>query len=163
MRATKSIWLPRLVSIAALVGLGLAQPQSHLHEQTLNNLRAALHEEAFAYVKYQLFAQHARDARRTDVADLFARTADAERFQHLAEEAEQAGLIGDEANNLRDAINGETYAVEVMYTQYADEARNAGDAEAVTLFEQMRRYELAHLYAFKAALAQLERTRTSSR
>ena len=162
MTTIKSMWLPMLISIAALGGLDVTGAQGHLHDQTLNNLRTALREEAFTYVKYQLFAQHARDARRTEVAEVFARTADAERFQHLKEEAEQAGLVGDEVENLRDAISGETTAVEVMYKQFAEQARSGGDAEAAILFEQMQRYELAHLYTFKAVLGQLERARTSS-
>jgi rubrerythrin len=143
------------------VGPGSVQTQVQLHHTTQNNLRTALHEEAFTYVKYLLFAKHARDARHPDVAQLFERTADAERFQHLAEHAEQLGLIGDDANNLRDAIKDETYDVETMYKQFADEARLAGDVEVADQFDQVRRYELAHLYAFKAALAQLERTGTS--
>ena len=163
MRILKFMWLPLLIPIAAVIGRGVTHAQEPRQQQTLNNLRTALHEEAFTYVKYELFAQYARKAQRTNVADVFGRTADAERFQHLAEEAEQAGLIGDDVDNLRDAIAAETYSADVMYKQFADEARRAGDAEAANLFEQIQRYETAHLYAFKAVLAELERPRTSPR
>ena len=55
MTTIKSLWLPLLISIAALGGLDVTGAQGHLHDQTLNNLRTALREEAFTYVKYQLF------------------------------------------------------------------------------------------------------------
>jgi hypothetical protein len=44
------------------------------------------------------------------------------------------------------------------YKRFAEEARVAGDVEVADQFDLVRRYELAHMYAFKAALAQLERT-----
>ena len=50
--------------------------------------------EAFAYVKYMVFAEHARKNCDPELADLFEKTAHVERFEHLAEEAELAGLIG---------------------------------------------------------------------
>ena len=86
-----------------------------MNQRTQKNLVTAMHGEAFAFVKYMLFAEHARKNGHPELADLFEKTAHVERFEHLAEEAELAGLVGSDADNLADAIEGESYEVETMY------------------------------------------------
>src|SRR5690242_9480201 len=54
-------------------------------------------------------------------AKTFETAAHIERFQHFAEEAELAGLVGSDADNLRDAIKGESYEVETMYRQFSEQ------------------------------------------
>lgn len=60
-----------------------------------------MHGEAFAYVKYLLYAQQARQDGNKELADLFENTAKTERFEHFAEEAKVAGLVGMDADNLK--------------------------------------------------------------
>lgn len=127
-----------------------------LNQKTTENLSTAMHGEAFAYVKYLLYAEHARKNGNKELADLFEKTADTERFEHFAEEAQLAGLIGSDADNLKDAIQGESYEIDSMYLEFAQKATASGDAAAAARFEEIRHDEMGHRDAFKMALAKLE-------
>ena len=125
-------------------------------QKTLDNLSTAMHGEAFACVKYLLYAEHARKGGNKELADLFEKTANTERFEHFAEEAQLAGLVGSDADNLKDAIKGECYEIDTMYLEFAQKAAVAGDTAAATRFEEIRHDEMDHRDAFKIALAKLE-------
>jgi rubrerythrin len=127
-----------------------------LDQKTSDNLSTAMHGEAFAYVKYLLYAEHARKSGNKELADLFEKTANTERFEHLAEEAQLAGLVGSDADNLKDAIKGESYEIDTMYLEFAQKAKVAGDTTAASRFEEIRHDEMSHRGAFKIALAKLE-------
>jgi rubrerythrin len=127
-----------------------------LNQKTLDNLSTAMHGETFAYVKYLLYAEHARKSGNKELADLFEKTANTERFEHFAEEAKLAGLVGSDADNLKDAIKGESYEIDTMYLEFAERAKAAGDAAAAARFEEVRHDEITHRDAFKGALAKLE-------
>ena len=127
-----------------------------LDQKTLDNLSTAMHGEAFAYVKYLLYAEHARKSGNKELADLFEKTANTERFEHFAEEAQLAGFVGSDADNLKVAIEGESYEVDVMYPEFAQKAKVAGDAAAAARFEEVRHDEIGHRDAFKTALAKLQ-------
>jgi len=127
-----------------------------MKEQTRDNLTTAMHGEAFAYAKYMLFAQHARGNGNVELADLFEKTAHVEFFEHFAEEAQLAGLVADDLENLRAAIAGEDYEVTQMYKTFAEEAAKAGDADAAARFNEVRGDETAHRAAFEAMLAKLQ-------
>jgi rubrerythrin len=103
-----------------------------------------------------LYAEHARKCGNKGLADLFEKTANTERLEHFAEEAQLAGLVGSDADNLRDAIDGESYEVGTMYLEFAEKAKIAGDAAAAARFEEIRHDEIGHRDAFKVALAKLE-------
>ncbi len=126
-----------------------------LDQKTLANLSTAMHGEAFAYVKYLLYAEHARKNGNKELADLFEKTANTERFEHFAEEAQLSGLVGNDADNLKDAINGESYEIDTMYLEFAQKARAAGDKAPASRFEEIRHDEMGHRDAFKAALTKL--------
>lgn len=125
--------------------------------QTMRNLSTAMHGEAFAYAKYMAFAEHARKSGDVELANLLENTAKTERLEHFAEEAELAGLIGSDSDNLRDAIKGESYETETMYRGFAQQAEQAGDHEAAQRFEEIRQDEAKHRDAFVAALNSLEK------
>ena len=127
-----------------------------LSPKTQENLSTAMHGEAFAYAKYQLYAKHAEQNGDIELAKLFRTAANIERFQHFAEEAQLAGLVGSDADNLRDAIKGETYEVETMYRQFAEQAAAAGDKAAADRFNEIRHDEAGHRDVFKAALSHIE-------
>jgi rubrerythrin len=130
---------------------------TNMKPQTKDNLLTAMHGEAFAYVKYMLFAERARKNGRADLAELFESTAKVERFEHFAEEAQLAGLVGSDEDNLRDAIAGESYEVDTMYGQFAQQARTAGDQAVADRFSEIRRDERGHRDAYTAAAANLSR------
>ena len=127
-----------------------------LDRETMENLSTAMHGEAFAYVKYLLYAEHARKSGNKELAELFEKTANTERFEHFAEEAELARLVGSDADNLKDAIIGECYEIDSMYLEFAQKAKVAGATAAAARFEEIRHDEMGHRDAFKIALAKLQ-------
>src|SRR5690348_4468336 len=133
-----------------------ARSGATLGQKTQDNLATAMRGEAFAFAKYMLYAKQAEQNGNKELAKTFETAAHIERFQHFAEEAELAGLVGSDADNLRDAIKGESYEVENMYFEFAHQAATAGDKEAAERFEEVRHDEMGHRDAFKAALAKMD-------
>ena len=119
--------------------------------QTLANLLDAMHGEAFAYAKYNLYADHAAQTGHPSIAKLFRGTAPVELREHFAGEAVLAGLVGSNWANLTDAITGETYAAQTMYPGFARQAAKAGDRHAAWLFREIANDEAGHAAAFTAA------------
>jgi rubrerythrin len=141
---------------ATAMSKNTAETHGTLDKKTLDNLSAAMHGEAFAYAKYLLYAEHARKSGNKELAELFEKTANTERSEHFSEEAELAGLVGSDADNLKDAIKGESYEIDTMYLEFAQEAKVAGDAAAAARFHEIRNDEIGHRDAFRIALAKLE-------
>lgn len=127
-----------------------------MQQRTHQHLLESMHGEAFAYAKYMLYAKHARERGQPAVADLFEQTAQTELLEHFAEEAQLAGFAGSDAANLRDALAGESYEVETMYRQFAEDAKADGDEAAAARFEEVRQDEMRHRDTFAAALSRLE-------
>ncbi len=145
-----------LIAGATAFALGRASATTpSLNPETRDNLKTAMHGEAFAHAKYLLYADQARKSGNTEIADLFERTGKQERVEHLAEQAELVNLVRDDEANLKDAIAGESYEVDTMYPEFAAKARAAGDTVAADRFEEIRRDEINHRDAFKAALERL--------
>ncbi len=149
-----------LIGVAAtffMIGNVAAGKGAPLNKTTMDNLSTAMHGEAFAYAKYLLYAEHARQNGNTELANLFETSAKTERFEHFAEEAQLAGLVSSDADNLKDAIKGESYEVDTMYRQFAEQAAAVGDKAAAERFQEIRKDEMKHRDAFKAALAKIEK------
>lgn len=123
-----------------------------LHSATKEDVLTALRTEAFTYARSMLFAAAARKNGRTEIADLFESTARTELEEHFAMLADLAGIVGDDADNLRAAIEGESYEIEVMYPTFAEHANRATDAAAAECFTEIRRHEIDHLEALREAL-----------
>lgn len=145
-----------------LMGRMTAENTAALHQETAASLSSAMHGEAFAFAKYMLYAEHARDNGDQDLADLFSESAHTERFEHFAEEAKLAGLVHSDEENLRDAIQGETYEFEHMYPDFADKAKAAGDTAAANRFLEIRKDEGSHRDGFQAALDKLQKSTKGS-
>jgi rubrerythrin len=150
-----------LVMGAAFFALGWAAAQQHakLHPKTMENLSTAMHGEAFAYAKYEMFADQARKDGNTALADLFDKTAKVEQLEHFREHAELAGIVGTDQANLKDAIKGESYETDTMYPTFAKEARAAGDQAAANRFAEIGKDEAGHRDAFRAELNKLQAKR----
>ena len=135
-----------------------ARNQKRLDDQTLQNLSVAMHREAFAYAKYLLYAEHARQTGDIELDDLMEQAAKTERFAHFAEEAQVSGLVGSNSANLKDAVRSEFYESETMYREFAQQAEEAGDHEVALRFKEIGEDEAKHRDAFDAALvSRLER------
>jgi len=145
-----------LVATSFAIGRATTDRSPQLHQQTIDNLIAAAHGEAFAYAKYMLYAQHARKTGRPDIGDLFEKAATTERFEHFADEAELIGLVGRNAENLQDAIKGESYEVNTMYRNFAQQAAAVSDKVAADRFEEIREDEMKHRDTFQAALERVQ-------
>ncbi len=135
-----------------MIGSAVARKENPINKTTAENLATAMHGEAFAYAKYMLYAEHARQAGKEELAKLFESSAKTERFEHFAEEARLAGLVGSDEENLKDAVKGESYEVETMYRDFSEKAAAAGDKVTADQFEEIRHDEMKHRDAFKAAL-----------
>jgi rubrerythrin len=122
---------------------------------TRENLLAAMRGEAYAHAKYTLYAEQARRNGREALAQLFEQTAAIELHEHFTEEAELAGLLGSDEDNLREAISGESYEVETMYREFAEQATSAGEAPTAERFLEVRGDELRHRQLFEAMLTEL--------
>lgn len=157
------------VSVLAVVAatfflIGSAVAGKNGFSKTTNeDLNTAMHGEAFAYAKYMLYAEKARQSGREDLAKLFEESAKTERFEHLAEEAKLAGIVGSDAENLKDAIHGESYEVDTMYREFAEKAAASGDKAASELFSEIRNDEMKHRDAFKTALLQTDKTSSAGK
>ncbi|MFH8475734.1 ferritin family protein [Streptomyces sp. NPDC018000] len=123
-----------------------------LNPQTLSDLTTAMKGEAFAYASYNLFGTQADREAHPAVGRLFRTTAQTELNEHLHQAATLAGVVGTDAANLRQAINGETYEHRVMYRGFADQARKDGDLNAAKLFTEIAADEGRHRDAFRTAL-----------
>ncbi|MFF0628429.1 rubrerythrin family protein [Streptomyces sp. NPDC004296] len=123
--------------------------------RTKQNLDTALHGEALASAKYTQFAKAATAHGNAALARLFTGTADVERREHFAGEAQLAGIVAPTRQNLTTAINGEQYESRTMYPTYARQARTAGDAKAAELFTHNANDEAGHARAFENARNQL--------
>ena len=151
-RTLKAATLAAVAVAFFAVGAAAARPEAHHHKTTTENLATAMHGEAFAFAKYLLYAEHARKGGNLELARLFESAAHTERFEHFAEEARLAGIVANDAENLKDAIQGESYEVETMYRQFAEQANAVGDTAAAQRFEEIRQDEMKHRDAFQAAL-----------
>ena len=123
-----------------------------LHSATKEDILTALRTEAFTYARSMLFANAARRNGRTEIADLFESTARTELEEHFAALADLAGIVGDDADNLRAAIEAESYEIEVMYPTFAEHATRATDTAAARCFIEIRRHEIDHLEALREAM-----------
>jgi rubrerythrin len=120
------------------------------------NLLDAMKGEAFAYAKYKVFAKQARERGHLDVAELFDKTADEEFFEHFNEEAGLLGLVGTDVQDLDLAITDESFEIDTMYKNYAQQAREDGDEPVAARFDEIRKDEIKHQLAFEEALIKLQ-------
>ncbi len=123
-----------------------------LHSATREDILTALRSEAFAYARSMLFAAAARRNGSAETADLFEATARTKLEEHFAILADLAGIVGDDADNLRAAIEAESFEVEVMYPTFAEHAARAADAPAAETFAEIRRHGIDNLEALREAL-----------
>jgi len=125
------------------------------HGRTLDNLKAALRDEAFASARYRLFAASATGQDKAALGRLFAGLSDIERLEHFAALANLAGLVGGVRADLSAAITGENTEATVMYPTYAAAAIAAGDTAVGELLTEIASDEAGHRDAYAAALAGL--------
>lgn len=134
---------------------------------TLENLQTAFDGESNANAKYLAFAKKADDEGYTKVASLFRAAARAEEI-HMGNHAQVIKKMGGTpkadvkpaeikttAENLKGAIEGETYERDKMYTDFIAEARSNGNTDALKTFNFAKVAEGEHAKLYAEALANL--------
>jgi rubrerythrin len=124
--------------------------------KTRHNLEEAFAGESQANRKYLAFAKKAKKEGYPNVAKLFRAAAESETF-HALKHLKVMGGIKDTEENLKAAIEGETYEKTSMYPQLIDEAEAEGEKAAKVSFEHANEAEKVHARLYESALEAVER------
>jgi len=127
------------------------------NKKTNDNLMAAFAGESQANRKYLAYARKAEAEGKRNAAKLFRTAAEAETL-HALKEYELAGKIGTTADNLKDAIAGETYEYSEMYPSFLKVANEEDNKAAAVVFSQAQKAEEVHARLYKEALEALDKT-----
>ena len=123
--------------------------------KTEKNLWDAFAGESMARNKYTYFAAVAKKAGYEQIAALFLQTADNEK-EHAKLWFKALGELGDTAENLLHAAEGENYEWTDMYDRMAKEADEEGFTELAEQFRGVAAIEKAHEERYRALLKNVE-------
>ena len=122
---------------------------------TPENLTTAFAGESQANQKYRAFAKKADREKMPNIAALFRTTAEAERI-HAEGHLQALDSIGSTADNIRAAIDGETYEYTEMYPPMLKRAEDDGH-KAKRMFGYAVKVEEVHARLYQKALAAAQR------
>ena len=123
--------------------------------QTEKNLAAAFSGESEARNKYTYFASKAKKEGYEQIAALFLKTAENEK-EHAKLWFKELDGIGDTAQNLVSAANGENYEWTDMYAGFAKTAEEEGFPELAAKFRLVADVEKHHEERYRALLHNVE-------
>ena len=123
--------------------------------KTEKNLQEALAGESMARNKYTYFASVAKKAGYEQIAALFQKTADNEK-EHAKPWFKHLGLLGDTAENLASAAEGENYEWTDMYDRMAKDADEEGFHELAEQFRRVAAIEKTHEERYRKLLHNVE-------
>ena len=123
--------------------------------QTEKNLEAAFAGESQARNKYTYFASKAKKEGFEQIAELFQKTADNEK-EHAKMWFKELNGIGDTAQNLAAAAEGENYEWTDMYEGFAKTAEEEGFADLAMKFRLVAAIEKRHEERYRALLQNVE-------
>ena len=123
--------------------------------QTEKNLLAAFAGESEARNKYTFFASKARKEGYEQIAALFLKTAENEK-EHAKLWFKELEGIGDTAENLQAAAEGENYEWTDMYEDFAITAEAEGFTELAHRFRLVAAIEKHHEERYRALLHNVE-------
>ena len=123
--------------------------------KTEKNLWEAFAGESQARNKYTYFASVAKKAGYEQIAALFQKTADNEK-EHAKLWFKALGELGDTAENLKHAAEGENYELTDMYDRMAKEADEEGFHDLARQFRGVAAIEKAHEERYLALLNNVE-------
>ena len=125
-------------------------------EKSIQNLKEAFAGESQANRRYLAFADKADQEGYPQVARLFRAAAAAETV-HAHNHLKALKAIGATADNLKEAVAGETSEFREMYPGMIAAAQAEGHREALRSFEFANEVEKIHAQLFQKALANLEK------
>ena len=133
----------------------MAKTTKYSGTQTEKNLEAAFAGESQARNKYTYFASVAKKQGFEQIANLFLKTADNEKEPAKMWFKELNG-IGDTAENLLAAAEGENYEWTDMYEDFAKTAEEEGFTELAHKFRLVAAIEKHHEERYRALLRNVE-------
>jgi len=119
--------------------------------KTEKNLWEAFAGESMARNKYTYFAKVAKDEGYEQIADIFLETAENEK-EHAKLWFDALEELGDTAENLKHAAQGEHEEANSMYPRMAKEAKEEGFNKIAFLFEKVAEIEEKHEARYKKLL-----------
>ena len=123
--------------------------------KTEKNLWEAFAGESQARNKYTYFASVAKKAGYEQIAELFLKTADNEK-EHAKLWFKALGELGDTAENLLHAAEGENYEWTDMYENFAKDADAEGFHDLAKQFRGVAAIEKSHEERYRALLNNVE-------
>lgn len=125
-----------------------------MESKTELNLLQAFAGESQANRKYLAFAKQAEKEGYSQVAKLFRAVAEAETI-HAHSHLNVVGKVCSTEENLRAAINGETYEFTEMYPPMIEAAREEGNKAAQRSFVYANSVEAIHARLYNEALKKM--------
>jgi rubrerythrin len=126
-----------------------------MKKMTEENLKNAFAGESQAHMKYMAFADKAEKENLPNVARLFRANSFAEQV-HATNHLRTLSGIGNTSENIKDAIEGETFEVEEMYPAYVCVAEEQQEKGAETMTKWALEAEKVHAELYKKALGSVE-------
>lgn len=123
--------------------------------QTEKNLEAAFAGESQARNKYTYFASVAKKEGYEQISSLFSKTADNEK-EHAKMWFKELNGIGNTAQNLTEAANGENYEWTDMYEGFAKTAEAEGFNDLAAKFRMVGAIEKHHEETYRSLLKNIE-------
>ncbi len=123
--------------------------------QTEKNLLAAFAGESQARNKYTYFASKAKKEGYEQISAIFLKTADNEK-EHAKLWFKELSGIGDTAENLKAAAEGENYEWTDMYEEFAKTAEKEGFTDLAKKFRGVAAIEKRHEERYRALLKNVE-------
>ena len=136
-------------------GVPVKSASKYAGTQTEKNLEAAFAGESQARNKYTYFASVAKKGGFEQIAELFLKTADNEK-EHAKLWFKELGELGDTAQNLLHAAEGENFEWTDMYDRMAKEADEEGFHELAEKFRGVAAIEKTHEERYRALLHNVE-------
>ena len=133
----------------------MAQKNIYAGTKTEKNLWEAFAGESQARNKYTYFASVAKKAGFEQIAALFLQTAENEK-EHAKLWFKALGELGDTAENLLHAAEGENYEWTDMYDKFAKEADEEGFHDLAKQFRGVAAIEKSHEERYRALLHNVE-------
>jgi rubrerythrin len=121
-----------------------------MKKTTEENLREAFSGESQAHMRYLAFSEKAERENFSNVARLFKANAFAEVI-HAHNHLKNLSEVGSTSENIKKAIQGETYEVEEMYPAHIQTARDQGEKGAETSASWALEAEKVHAELYKQA------------
>ncbi len=122
---------------------------------TEKNLKTSIAGESQANRKYAAFAKKADEEGYPAVAKLFRAASEAEAI-HAAAQLRAVGAVKSTAENLKAAIEGETYEFTEMYPGFIAKAEEEGAKQAKVAFNHANEAEKVHAALYTKLLDSLE-------